>query len=668
MIKKVHVLFVSLLLACAVTLSFTSCSDLNSVYTTNQTESITITSRTTSSDQNKLELTVAFANFSTTPATVDVYLEGQESPLFSDAAVSDGKISIDISNLEEGTHRLYVKSGNISSNLISITLTKKSGIITISAGEAKGTEYAASAVIHFKQSIDGKTYELADIENKNAPAGSTLESLEKSYKGFTAQGIFLAEQTDGTFVVNLYYTRNIISVTLNGNGGTIGGQESTIIKGLYGADFPQSKDLDITHATKSFDCWNTEADGSGSDYKDTTGFTFTEDITLYAKWLDYYELTVAETAEKIESLGSGSYTIKVSGAITASDIEAIRDAMLINEKRYIALDLSKTTGLTKLEEEAFTKRITSIPKGAPLLSLVLPETVTEIGKNCFYNCYYMKSITARGVKVLNFGAFYVCKALTDIQLADELTSIGSLAFGYCNSLTELTVNAITINKEFISYSKNLAIINIGPSVKNLTGAAFQDNKALKIFTVDKDNTLFKVDDGILYSADGTNLVRCPPAIEKTEITLSDSVTSIDDYAFAYCKKLKTVSLPNVEIISSQAFEFATSLEEVSIPKATKIEGMTFYECNALSSITLPDTLTHIGMYAFHGDTKLSFIFIPSSVTTIYSDAFNLWTENQTINCEAESKPNGWDTNWNRYNWLNTTEPTKATINWGATRN
>ena len=124
MIKKVHVLFVSLLLACAVTLSFTSCSDLNSVYTTNQTEYITITSRTTASDQNKLELTVAFANFSTTPATVDVYLEGQESPLFSDVAVSDGKISIDISNLEEGTHKIYVKSGNISSNLISITLTK----------------------------------------------------------------------------------------------------------------------------------------------------------------------------------------------------------------------------------------------------------------------------------------------------------------------------------------------------------------------------------------------------------------------------------------------------------------------------------------------------------------------------------------------------------------
>ena len=359
MLKKIHVLIVSLLLACAVTLGTTSCSDLNSEYTTNQTESITTISRTTSSNQNNLELSVDFANFSTTPETVDVYLEGQESPLVPDAAVTDGKISIDITNLEEGTHRLYVKSGNISSNLISITLTKQSGTITISTGESKGIEKAASAVIHFKQSTDGKTYEVDDVETKNVPEGSTLESLAKSYKGFTAQGLFLAEQTDGSYVVNLYYTRNIISVTLDGNGGTIGGKETSIIKGLYGAAFPLSKDLSIAHVTKAFDCWNTKADGSGSDYKDTTGFTFSENITLYAKWLDYYELTVAETPEKIESLGSGSYTIKVSGAITASDITAIRDAMLTDDKREIALDLSETSGLTKLDEEAFCIKATS---------------------------------------------------------------------------------------------------------------------------------------------------------------------------------------------------------------------------------------------------------------------------------------------------------------------
>lgn len=380
--------------------------------------------------------------------------------------------------------------------------------------------------------------------------------------------------------------------------------------------------------------------------------------------LQSFTFTVQEAPEKITELDSGNYAIKVTGAITADDIEEIRDAMLTDDKRYIALDLSETSGLTKLDEEAFCIKAKIGKTGAPLTALILPESVTEIGKNCFYGCKKMKSFTGKGVKVVNFGAFYVCSALTDIQLADEQTSIGDIAFGYCDSLTEISINAISVHEGFVSYTKKLAVVNIGPAVKNLNGLEMHENSILKTINVSPQNTNFKVIDGILYSADKSRLIRCPPALERTEIILDNTVTSIDKYAFAYCKNLKKITLTNISKLATCVFLSCPELTTVSLPIVERIDYMAFYRCEKLNSINLPDTLTYIGNDVFAYDKALSTIFIPASVTSMGETVFTNWSENQTINCEASSKPNDWDEKWNYYSY---SSPAKATINWGVRR-
>jgi len=57
-------------------------------------------------------------------------------------------------------------------------------------------------------------------------------------------------------------------------------------------------------------------------------------------------------------------------------------------------------------------------------------------------------------------------------------------------------------------------------------------------------------------------------------------------------------------------------------------------------------LTSICNYAFYNCSSLTSIEIPSSITSIGSNAFE-GCSSLTIYCEAESKPSGWSSTWNR---------------------
>ncbi len=109
----------------------------------------------------------------------------------------------------------------------------------------------------------------------------------------------------------------------------------------------------------------------------------------------------------------------------------------------------------------------------------------------------------------------------------------------------------------------------------------------------------------------------------TYVHLPEGATTIGEWAFQGCSKLRRVEIPStVQHIGREAFEDCLRLTEAVIPEGiTALNEGTFQNCVNLSAITLPTTLIEIHSSAFSGCRSLSEITIPACIQTIDSYAF-----------------------------------------------
>ena len=136
-----------------------------------------------------------------------------------------------------------------------------------------------------------------------------------------------------------------------------------------------------------------------------------------------------------------------------------------------------------------------------LTSLVIPDSVTNIGDYAFSGCRSLTSLVIPD-SVTNIGdyAFEGCGSLSSLVLPDGVTSIGKCAFRGCGSLSSLVLPD--------------GVINIG-------GNAFADCKSLRSVVIPNSVT----------SIGGGAFSGC---LSLSKIVIPNSVTSIGDRVFSYC--------------------------------------------------------------------------------------------------------------------------------------
>ena len=247
------------------------------------------------------------------------------------------------------------------------------------------------------------------------------------------------------------------------------------------------------------------------------------------------------------------------------------------------------------------------------------KSVTSIGNCAFRYCTSLKSITIpNSVIEIGSSAFSGCSSLTSITIPNSVTEIGVYAFKGCTSLTSITIpNSVT---------------NIGDST-------FWGCSSLTAIYVAVDNKNYTSVNGVLFNKDKTALICYPAGKTDKSYNITNSVTSIGDYAFNGCSSLTSVMIPNsVTEIGGSAFVGCASLKSITMPNSvTSIGDMAFYKCSSLTSITIPDSVTSIGSSAFSDCSKLRSITIPNSVTSIGAWAFNGCTGLTAINVAMENQ-------------------------------
>ena len=286
----------------------------------------------------------------------------------------------------------------------------------------------------------------------------------------------------------------------------------------------------------------------------------------------------------------------------------------------------------------------------------------SIGEKALFNCKSLKNVTLpNSVTSIGSSAFEGCTSLTGIKIPKSVTSIGYYAFYNCISLTKIYFNAeamADLNYDsYVFYNAGNAEggieVTVGKEVSRIPACLFRSHDSS--YSPKITSVSFKKS-GVCKSIGVSAFERC---IYLTSITIPKSVTTMGNYAFSGCTRLKEINFnaKAMEDLNSDNYVFhkagadrsgirvtignevtkipaylfcshenytselpeitSVVFEENSVCKS--IGSYAFRNC-AMTSIAIPESVTHIGESAFRNCAMAS-IAIPESVTSIGSSAF-----------------------------------------------
>ena len=190
------------------------------------------------------------------------------------------------------------------------------------------------------------------------------------------------------------------------------------------------------------------------------------------------------------------------------------------------------------------------------------------------------TIDGRKVTVLGNSTFQYCTQASDIEsvtLPDSLTTIEKNAFYNCEKLKSVTI------------PPNVSSIGLAAFVEGLSESSLTEIK------VDPENPYFSEKDGVVFSKDGTKLIVFPSG-RSGDYQIPDGTVSVGDYAFYYCVNVSSITVPgSVRSLGEGAFGNCSSLTKAVLNEGLEEIGeYAFQSSSGIRDIIIPTSVKSVG--------------------------------------------------------------------------
>lgn len=254
-------------------------------------------------------------------------------------------------------------------------------------------------------------------------------------------------------------------------------------------------------------------------------------------------------------------------------------------------------------------------KNGSLVTVKLPESMTELGDNIFDDCKALRGVKVpEGVTHIDGSAFQGCNILEKLNFPAKLTSVGDNAFWSCYSLEldNLPNSLLYVGREAFC-NVPLKALKLDRKVE-IGAGAFSDTPITEIEMITPCDSIL-----------GETFRDCP---NLTKITIGEGLKYIGDNAFAY-SPVKEAKLPStLRDISSYAFggysSYCPFINDIQPENHIRYIGKVAYQCvdRDLEEYTIKDGTVTLADNLFGiGQGNATTFHIPASVEQIGSQAF-----------------------------------------------
>lgn len=222
--------------------------------------------------------------------------------------------------------------------------------------------------------------------------------------------------------------------------------------------------------------------------------------------------------------------------------------------------------------------------GRDVEEIKLPDTVKSVGREAFFGCTLLRSVTA--------GA--------------SCTSLGQRAFAQCVSLETLTFSAVVeVGTHCFENAYALKSVAFEKNPSYLGKGLFNGCRALQSVAFAEDGAYsFDQENGVLFGQNGRQIVRYLADNRAAEYEVPSSVEALGEGSFESCIYLTRVTQAEGGLLTAIADNvFHNCIRLTAAPltaSVVSIGARAFFNCRQLTDAPVSAALREIGREAFRG--------------------------------------------------------------------